>query len=77
MFIARVWINSSSAAAVTAKGFHIVHASSNSFYLVRSIPLSHRPTFLADLTSPTLDGILLGLRRWQLFGKQPHREQLV
>ncbi|KAN0118490.1 glycoside hydrolase family 20 protein [Russula decolorans] len=31
--IAMVWTNSSSAAAVAAKGFRLVHASSNSFYL--------------------------------------------
>lgn len=75
MFIARVWISSSDAAAVAAKGFHIVHAASNSFYLVRSIPLSHHPTLPAELTTPTLSGIGLWYR--QLFGKRPHSEQLV
>lgn len=51
MFIGRVWRTSSNAAAVAAKGFRFVHAASNSFYLVRSIPLSHQTTFPADLTS--------------------------
>jgi len=52
MFIARVWRTSSNAAAVAAKGFRFVHAASNSFYLVRSISLSHHTTFPAGLTSP-------------------------
>jgi len=42
MHIASVWISSSHAAAVAAKGFHFVHAASNSFYLVRF----YRPTSL-------------------------------
>lgn len=35
MFVDRVWISSDDVAAVAAKGFHVVHAASNSFYLVR------------------------------------------
>ena len=76
MFIARVWKTSSDAAAVAAKGFHFVHAASNSFYLVRLISLSHHTTFSRRSNEPNL-GRWIGLRRRQLFGKQPHREQLV
>jgi hypothetical protein len=52
MFIARVWRTSSNAAAVAAKGFRFVHAASDSFYLVRSIPSGYHTIFPADLTSP-------------------------
>ena len=70
--IARVWISSSDAAAVTAKGFRIIHAASNSFYLVRSIELL---CFPLDLMILPLGGI--GLRRRRVAGRQPHRQQLV
>ena len=33
--LVRVWISSTDAAAVAAKGFRFVHAASDSFYLVR------------------------------------------
>jgi hypothetical protein len=74
LYIARVWISSSHVAAVAAKGFHIVHAASDSFYLVRVSILSNH---LSDLTNPSalLDGT--GLRRRRLDGKQSHRQQLV
>jgi hypothetical protein len=69
----RVWISSSDAAAVAAKGFRIIHAASNSFYLVRAFEQSY--LFPADLTSPPLGGI--GLRRRRLGGRLPRRQQLV
>ncbi len=49
LYTARVWISSSHVAAVAAKGFHIVHAASDSFYLVRVSVLSNH---LSDLTNP-------------------------
>ena len=41
----RVWISSQDAAAVAAKGFHVVHAPTDYFYLV-SCPQDHFSTDL-------------------------------
>ena len=39
--VVRVWISSDHVAAVAEKGFRIVHAASNYFYLVRSLLYNH------------------------------------